>query len=59
MTFWPAEPGWTPLRDIDYLDTIYEFVEIFEFAARLALSSAGGVPCMSRSIWSISRIADS
>jgi hypothetical protein len=28
-------------QDIEYLHTIVEFVEIFEFAARLALSPAG------------------
>ena len=43
-TFLPAEPGWAPLRDIDYLETIYKFVEIFEFATRLALSPAGASP---------------
>jgi len=40
----PAEPGWAPLQDIEYLHTILEFVEIFEFAARLALSPAGASP---------------
>jgi hypothetical protein len=39
--FWPAEPGWQPRLHIEYLDTIYTFLEIFEFAARLALSPAG------------------
>ncbi len=43
-TFRPAVPGWAPLRDIDYLDTIYELMEIFEFASRLALSPAGASP---------------
>ncbi|MGO9917501.1 MAG: hypothetical protein ACLQIB_22715, partial [Isosphaeraceae bacterium] len=38
---WPAENGWASGRDLNYIDTVYEFVEIFEFAARLALSSAG------------------
>ena len=40
-TFWPAEPGWQWGREIYYLHTIFSFVEIFEFAARLALSPAG------------------
>jgi hypothetical protein len=40
-TVWPAEPGWKPGRYIYYTPTVYSFVEIFEFAARLALSSAG------------------
>jgi len=38
---WPAENGWAPSRYLYYIDTVYEFVEIFEFAARLALSPAG------------------
>ncbi len=37
----PADNGWAPGRSLDYIDTIYEFVEIYEFAARLAFSSAG------------------
>ena len=37
----PAEPGWAWGREIYYLNTIYSFVEIFKFAARLALSPAG------------------
>jgi hypothetical protein len=41
---WPAEPGWAPGREFYYLHTIYSLVEIFEFAARLALSHAGGNP---------------
>jgi hypothetical protein len=40
-THWPAEPGWKPGRYLYYIPTVYSFVEIFEFAARLALSSAG------------------
>jgi hypothetical protein len=40
-THQPVEPGWAPLRDIEYLHTIYELVEIFEFAARLGQSPAG------------------
>jgi hypothetical protein len=38
---WPAEPGWEPGRHMYYVQTLYSFVEIFEFAARLALSPAG------------------
>ncbi len=38
---WAAEPGWAPGRFFCYVDTIYEITEIFEFAARLALSPAG------------------
>jgi hypothetical protein len=37
---WAAEPGWRPGRYMYYIHTIYSFVEIFEFAARLALSLA-------------------
>jgi len=40
-THWPDEPGWKPGRFIYYVPTVYSFVEIFEFAARLALSPAG------------------
>jgi hypothetical protein len=40
-TVWPAEPGWKPSRFIYYIPTVFSFVEIFEFASRLALSSAG------------------
>jgi hypothetical protein len=40
-TTWPAEPDWQPGRYLYYIQTIYSFVEIFEFAARLALSPAG------------------
>jgi hypothetical protein len=38
---WPADNGWAPGRYLYYIDTVYEFVEIFEFAARLALSAVG------------------
>ncbi len=38
---WPPANGWVPGRDLNYVDTIYELLEIFEFAARLALSPAG------------------
>lgn len=37
----PADEGWDPGREIFYLATLNSFVEIFEFAARLALSPAG------------------
>ena len=40
-TRWPAEAGWKPGRLIYYVQSAYSFVEIFEFAARLALSPAG------------------
>jgi hypothetical protein len=40
-TFWPAGPEWAWGREVDYLQTIYSFLEIFEFASRLALSPAG------------------
>ncbi len=40
-TTWPPEPGWQPGRCLHYIQTIYSFVEIFELAARLALSPAG------------------
>jgi hypothetical protein len=38
---WPADDGWMPGEHLDYIDAIFEFLEIFEFAARLALSPAG------------------
>ena len=40
---WPPESGsgWEWGRELNYLSTIYSFVEIFEFASRLALSLAG------------------
>jgi hypothetical protein len=40
-TCWPAGPGWNPGRHMHYVQTLYSFLEIFEFAARLALSPAG------------------
>ncbi len=40
-TCWPAEADWKPGRSLYYVQTVYSFVEIFEFAARLALSPAG------------------
>jgi hypothetical protein len=40
--FWSADACWKPNKEILYLSTIYSFLEIFEFAARLALSQAGG-----------------
>src|SRR5262249_44701302 len=42
-TVWPAEPGWNPCRFLYYIPTVYSLIEIFEFAARLALSPAGAV----------------
>jgi len=39
--FWSTERGWSWGEEINYLSTIYSFVEIFEFAARLAMSPAG------------------
>lgn len=41
--FWPDIPVWQPNKFTNYLDAIYNFVEIFEFAARLAQSPAGGL----------------
>ena len=38
---WPPESAWKPGRYLYYIQTVYSFVEIFEFAARLALSLAG------------------
>ena len=40
-SFWPAEPGWSWGKHLYYVNTIYSFLEIFEFAARLAQSPAG------------------
>jgi hypothetical protein len=37
----PSAPGWKPGDGIEYVDSIYTFLEIYEFAARLALSPAG------------------
>ena len=39
--YWTAEPGWRPGRHLYYIQTAYSLVEVFEFAARLALSPAG------------------
>ncbi len=38
----PPGQGWAWGRHMYYLSTVYSFVEIYEFAARLALSPAGG-----------------
>ena len=38
--FWPADPDWQP-NCVYYINTIYSFLEIFEFAARLAQSQVG------------------
>ena len=38
---WPADPEWKEGRDFGYVSAVYSLVEIFEFAARLALSPAG------------------
>jgi hypothetical protein len=40
-TAWPQEPGWQTGRYLYYVQNIYSLLEIFEFAARLALSPAG------------------
>jgi hypothetical protein len=40
-TTWTPEPDWKPGQFLYYVQTIYSFVEVFEFAARLALSPAG------------------
>lgn len=40
----PADPRWSPGRHMYYVQTLYSFLEIFEFAARLALSPAGAPP---------------
>jgi hypothetical protein len=42
--WWSPEDRWEPLRDIDYVDTVFRLVEVFEFGARLALSPAGASP---------------
>ncbi len=39
----PTPPEWQPGRYLPILDTLYRFTEIFEFAARLALTDAYGV----------------
>jgi hypothetical protein len=38
---WPADPEWSPGSQLYFLDTVHLFVEIYEFAARLAQSPAG------------------
>lgn len=38
---WPAPEGWEVGTGMGWGDAAYQYVEIFEFAARLALSSAG------------------
>lgn len=40
--FWPADEHWKAGTLLGVSDTLYRFTEIYEFAARLALSSAGG-----------------
>jgi len=42
-SLWPPEQGWVWGRHMYYISTVYSFLEIFEFAARLALSPAGGI----------------
>jgi len=39
----PPDQGWAWGRHMYYMCTVYSFLEIYEFAARLALSPAGGV----------------
>jgi hypothetical protein len=43
-SWWPAEPGWRSGQEFYYLDTIFSLREIYEFAARLALSPASASP---------------
>lgn len=38
---WPAEEDWKPGALLGVADTVFHFSEIFEFAARLALTDAG------------------
>lgn len=38
---WPAEKDWKPGTVLGVADTVFHFSEIFEFAARLALTDAG------------------
>jgi len=40
-TLWPAPQGWEPGRLLEIGDALFRFTEIFEFAARLALTEAG------------------
>ena len=42
-SLWPPEQDWAWGRHMYYISTVYSFLEIYEFAARLALSPAGGV----------------
>jgi len=39
--FWPADEQWRPGAWLGVGDTIFTLTEVFEFAARLALSDAG------------------
>jgi hypothetical protein len=39
----PPDQGWAWGRHMYYISTVYSFLEIYEFASRLALSPAGGV----------------
>lgn len=38
---WPSPKAWKPCLFLDVEDTVFQFTEIFEFAARLALTPAG------------------
>jgi hypothetical protein len=40
-SFWPADDKWKPGTLLGVGDILYRFTEVFEFAARLALSDAG------------------
>lgn len=40
-TWWPADPNWQPMTLLGVGDTIFTFVEILEFASRLALTDVG------------------
>lgn len=39
--WFPASKGWKPNEILGVVDAVYRFTEIFEFAARLALTEAG------------------
>jgi hypothetical protein len=39
--FWSKDDDWKPMKTLWEVDTLFEFTEIFEFAARLAQSKAG------------------
>jgi hypothetical protein len=39
--FWSAPAEWKPGRDMGWGDAVWQCVEVYEFAARLALSDAG------------------